>query len=442
MRPIKGVKDLVKKHPYWILFFLVVGISSVALFFFAFFSPYSENDVKARSNFDVELGTPNFYNAIEGISLSPFFPIEKEIVVLNNGDEFMPDLLREIENATSSIHLANYIFAESDLTDDLFDLLIEKARRGVEVRVLMDATGSLSMPDTKIKELEDVGGQVGKFRPVVLGTLMHINKRSHMRSMTIDGRVGYIGGFVFDDTWLGDGTSPDKWRDIMFKFEGTGARSIQHHFTHLWRQTTGEIVSGENSYASSSAPSLSACVDSCFIPLFHAPSPDVERDLSDFLWLSIMGANDHIYLETPYFLPNDDIEEALKSKAREGVRVEVIVPGGHIDSRPVHLASISYFKDLIEAGVKIYEYQPGHFHSKVAIFDGHWSIIGSANMDNRSSILNLENIFGVEDKVLAMKLEEQFELDKSRSKQVTPENLPNTFETILGKISHLFAKQY
>lgn len=262
--------------------------------------------------------------------------------------------------------------------------------------------------------------------------------------MIVDGSVGYIGGVAFDDEWLGDGTQPNEWRDIMFKMHGQGARGIQNMFSDLWRQTSGEVLVGPNFYPPLPPVLVSEnCSDSCVVPLFHAPSPDVEKNLSDFLWFSIMGAKEHVTLETPYLLPNEDILKALKQKVKDGVRVEIMVPGPHVDSRIVQVASRSYYKEILDAGIHIYEYQPAHLHSKVITIDGHWSIVGSANLDNRSSTLNVEGIMGIEDKKLAKGLEEQIALDKSRSVEVTTDKLTLGFtDHVFGRVSRLFAKQY
>lgn len=440
------LQNISKKSPKMITALIIIGILSIVLTLFVWFTPWSENGVDATSSVPVELGTREFYTAIKGITHSVSFPIEKgeEIKILNNGDEFAPDFLNEIKKAKHSVTIANYIWRKGEFTNSIFDAAIEKAKEGVEVRILMDASGSTKAPKDKIDQLEKAGGRVGKFRPIGLRTITRANKRSHMRAFVIDGKVGYIGGVAFDDEWLGDGTQPKEWRDIIFKVKGQGARSIQNMFSDLWRQTSGEVLAGEDFYPTLPAFSASDnCDTSCIIPLFHAPSPDVEKNLSDFLWLSIMGAKDHVYLETPYLLPNDDILKALKQKVKDGVRVEILVPGPHVDSRVVQVASRSYYTEMLDAGIHLYEYQPAHLHSKVITIDGHWSIVGSANLDNRSSTLNVEGIIGVEDKALAQGIETQFELDKSRSIEVTKDNLTlGITDHLFGHVSRLFAKQY
>jgi cardiolipin synthase len=436
----------IKDHLKMITALFIIGIIAVVLTIVVWFTPLSDTQVDVRSTVPISLNTPEFYTAVESITHSPVFPIGpgEEVKILNNGDEFIPDLLSEIKNAKHSVTLANYIWKKGDLTNELFDALTAKAKEGVQVRLLMDATGGSKAPSDKVDALIAAGGKVAKFRPLGFKTITRTNKRTHMRAMIVDGSVGYIGGVAFDDEWLGNGMQPKEWRDIMFKFKGQGARSIQNMFNDLWRQTDGEILSGSDFYPTLPPVTVGdSCTTSCFVSLSHSPTPDLEKNLYQFFWLSISGAKDHIYMETPYLLPNGNILEALKQKVKEGVEVDIIVPGPYVDSKIVQLASRSYYKEMLDAGIHIYEYQPAHLHSKVMTADGHWSVVGSANLDNRSSTLNVEGIMGIEDKKLARGIEEQFLLDKSRSVEVSKDTFKvQVLDRLFGRISRLFAKQY
>lgn len=262
-----------------------------------------------------------------------------------------------------------------------------------------------------------------------------------MRTIVIDGTTGYIGGLAFQDEWLGDGKGAEEWRDMMFKFEGNGARAIQNQFNSLWRQTDGEILSGKVFYPDAS-PSEEISPDSYFIPLLHTPAPDVSADLLDLIWLSITGAQSYIHLATPYLTPPDEIIEALSQAVARGVEVTILVPGPYTDNKVVQSATRSYYEVLLQAGVRIYEYQPGRFHSKWLTADGHWSLIGSPNMDNRSATLNVENVFGIEDETLAMALEKEFAENVADSREILQEEWhPNIFKKIYYRIMALFTKQ-
>jgi cardiolipin synthase len=424
---------------------IIIGILAVILTLVAWFTPWSEPRVETTSTTPLALGTPAFFTAIESITNSPMLPLSSDgIKILNNGDQFIPDLLKEVGGAQHSITITNYIFKKGDLLNPIIRAMTERAKAGVEVRVLMDGKGSLFKPKEEIEDLKKAGGKVTIFRPIFdWRSIMRGNKRTHVRAIVIDGKVAYTGGAALEDGWLGNGLTPDIWRDEMFKFNGLGARSIQNIFNDLWRQTTGEILSGESFYPENNETVTLPCTDKCFTTLFHAPTPDLDKNLSQLLWLSTSGATDHIYMETPYLLPDKNMLQALTAKAKSGVNVEIIVPGPYIDSKIVQAASRSYYEEVLNAGIHIYEYQPAHIHSKIFTADEHWSVVGSANLDNRSETLNLEDLIAVEDKDFAQGLEQQFLLDKSHATEIKPGSYQtNKFTQFFGRISRLFAKQY
>lgn len=441
------VKGIIKNNFRMITALIIIGALAIILTVLTYFTSFSEISIDTTSTIPLSINTPEFYTAVESIVGSTMLPLTKNdsIKILNNGDEFVPDLLSEIKGAKKSVTLANYIWKSGDLMDSVFGALTAKAKEGVAVRIIMDGSGSFNRPKDKIEELTKAGGVVEIFRPISIRTITRINKRSHIRAMVIDGKTGYIGGFAFRDEWLGNGLEPEEWRDIMFKVAGLPARSIQNIFNDLWRQTNGEILSGEDFYPTFPPVIVgeNVCEDSCFVGMFHSPTPDLEKNLSQLIWLSSMGAKKHIHIETPYLLPDQNILNALKKKVAEGVDVEIIVPGPYIDSKTVQWASKSYYLEVLNAGIKIYEYQPAHLHSKIFTADNEWSIVGSPNLDNRSSTLNAEGALAIEDISLAKNIEAQFEIDKSRSVLVDKETFKENWSArIMGKISRLFSKQY
>lgn len=443
-----GLRIFYRNNVKMVLTLIIIGALTVILVILINFTGFGENQVDTITAEHVALDSSEFYGTVESITGSNMIPLtpQDKLEILNNGDEFLPDFLNEINNAKKSITITNYIFKEGEMMNSIFDALILKAKEGVHVRVLMDGKGALNRPKDKVSELVSVGGRVETFRPLDPRRITRINKRTHLRAMVIDGKIAYTGGLPFSDEWLGDGTGGKGfWRDIMVKVNGMPARTIQNMFNTMWRQTTGEILAGEDYYPALPPAMISDndCAKSCFTSLFHAPSPDLDKDLSQLIWLSIVGAKDHIYMETPYLLPDKNILNALKDKAKEGVSVKIIVPGPYIDSKIVQVASKSFYTEVLEAGIEIHEYQSAGFHSKVITIDGHWSIVGSPNLDNRSSTLNIEGILLIEDKAFAQGLEKEIEKDLSHAKQVTLEEFkPQWNVKVLGRISRLFSKQY
>lgn len=469
----------VGSYPKKFWFLAVLGLAALALGLATLFTSLTEEPIDISATVPLPVGSSEFATAAEAVTRSSRQPITTPIQVFSDGNAFLDDLLAEIERAQGSVTLTNYIFREGRMSNATFDALAERARAGVEVRVLLDWKGSTKAPDARIEALQAAGGKVAVFRPLSLRYVTRLYRRTHMRAIVIDGRVGYTGGMAFDDGWLGDGVGPEQWRDLMFKYDGPMARATQDQFNALWRQTSGEILAGSRFYPTLGTDSvggagsvhtltLRAAADtvsgpaaetlavpgepttssvpadgSWFVDLFHNPMPDLSTDLEDLLWLSITGASRSISIATPYMALDAQVREAIIAAARRGVRVEVVMPGPYTDAKLIQAATRAYYDELLEAGVRIFEYQPGRFHEKTLTVDGRWSVIGSANMDNRSANLNIENVFAIEDPALARALEEELAFSKGRAREVTLQSFrPNPLETLYFHAARIFAKQY
>lgn len=428
--------------PRTVSILILIGLITIFFVLATLFTSLTEKSLNITSISSVKLGTADFRNAIESITGSTARPVDSDIEIFNDGSLFLADLIKEINSAKHSVTITNYIFYKGEMTNTLFDALSAKAKEGISVRLLMDAHGSSKAPDDKIKEMKDAGVKVEMFRPTNIRTLTRIYRRSHVRAIAIDGKVGYIGGVAFQDEWAGDGTSGKMWRDLMFKFHSSLAQATQDQFNGLWRSTTGEILNGKDFYPTLESIPLEN-PGPYFVSLLHTPAPDVSADLLDIIWLTINGAQDHIYLATAYLTPPREILEALEVAVKRGVTVELAVPGPNTDSKIIQSATRSYYEKLLGAGVHIYEYQPGRFHEKFITADGHWSLIGSANMDNRSAALNVENVFGIENQKLAQNLEKEFQFNKDNSKEILKEDWhPNIFKRVYYLTTTLFVKQF
>jgi cardiolipin synthase len=467
----------VRSYPKKIWFLSAVGVASIVLTLAHLFTSFTETHPELASTMPAELGSPAFVTAMESVTRSPRLPVAGEIAIFNDGTVFLQDLLGEIARARRSVTITNYIFEAGVMSGAIIDSLTAAAERGVAVRLLRDGNGSKHAPDDKLAALAAAGGRTATFRPFGLRSLLRFHRRSHVRAIVVDGVIGYTGGLAFDDDWLGAGNEPERWRDVMFKYSGALARATQDHFNALWRQTDGEILIGPDFYPGAhggaqgdanggtkgalhggaardstapdvipdSLPVVAVASDpsSWFVALFHTPMPDLSVDLYDLMWMSIEAARHHIYVATPYLVPDEDILDALVAAARRGVRVEVLMPGPYTDAKVIQAATRARYDELLEAGLVIWEYQPGHFHQKTLTVDGRWSIIGSANLDNRSATLNVENVFGIDDPALARGLEHEFALARARAKLITPEGWdPNPLETAYFNAARLFAKQY
>jgi cardiolipin synthase len=361
--------------------------------------------------------------------------------LLNNGDEFFPCLLADIRAARRSVHWLAYIWEPGRCSDQVFGALGERARAGVEVRLLLDGVGGMLCPKEGRQELEQAGGRVGVFRPLRWGMLTRFYKRNHRRAIVIDGRIAYTGGAAVGDKWLGDARGPEEWRDTMTRVTGPPARDLQSHFAEDWAAVTGEILVGDGYYPRVEEPTGPGRLRHTAV----ASSPGSEQHpMRYFFLLSFLAARRKLYIASPYFVPDEHTRRAVERLAREGVDVRILLPNHHTDAKPIRQASHSYYDELLSAGVRIWEYQPTMMHSKLVVVDGCWSVVGSANMDIRSKELNEENALGILDPGLAAAIEASFLADLERAREIRLEEWRRRglFPRVLERACVLFAEQY
>jgi cardiolipin synthase len=378
-------------------------------------------------------GSPQFLGALSGLLSAPVQKGEP-IEILNNGDEFEPALIASIREAKASINITDYIWNKGQFSGSLFDALTAAAARGVQVRVLTDA-GETKFDKEKLAAFEKAGGRFELFRTPSVSTITRLNKRTHRRAMIIDGREGYLGGVAIDDAWLGDGRTPGHWRDMMFKVKGGMAGSLESAFATEWYETTGEVIAGDAFY-----PLIAAAGPLSYINIVAAPT-EYSKPIEDLYLLSIRSAHISITIENPYFLPSGEMLEALIDAAHSGVKVRVMLPASAFS--PVHRAAEINYSKMLDAGFEVYEYKT-LLHTKTMSVDGMWSVIGSANIDNRSRSINNENDFGVADPALAKALESTFAADTAFATQVTKEEWEKhrILDTLLAYLSLPLVKQY
>ncbi|WNF35737.1 cardiolipin synthase [Bacillaceae bacterium IKA-2] len=309
-----------------------------------------------------------------------------ETKVLTDGKETFAHILKALRDAKNHIHMEYYIVRSDEIGNEIKDVLIEKASQGVEVRFLYDAVGCFELSKAYIRELKDAGVEVAAFSPVRLAFLNHkLNFRNHRKIIVVDGKVGLVGGLNIGDEYLGKNKYYGHWRDTHLLVHGEAVRSLQLIFLRDWFYVTKETLL-KQSYLSPNLPDKEHLGGVQMI----ASGPDTRWEVIEKLFFSmITSAKKSIWIASPYFVPDDDILSALKIAALSGVDVRILVPN-RPDKRIVFYASRSYFPELLEAGVKVYEYNRGFMHSKLLIVDKEIASIGTANMDMRSFHLNFE----------------------------------------------------
>ncbi len=381
------------------------------LLFLALFEPGLDYKISART--DAALDSEEFLRTLEAITDAKVQP-QSRIEVLTNADVYYEAELAAIRAAKKSVNLEAYIFQKGKVTKDFVDALTDRARAGVEVRLVLDAIGSFASWESYFAELRAAGGRVCWYHPVRWATIARINNRTHREIIVVDGEVGFLGGSGFADHWLiGDEKNPP-WRDTMFRVEGDAVASLQSSFVENWLEASGEILASKDFFPFSKpadgVPSL--IVDS---------SPSMGRSTrARILYQTLLAsAQQSIHITTPYFLPDRSARaEMVRAIKERGVEIKIIVPGKHSDHLLTRRSSRRLFGELLRGGAQIYEYEAAMIHAKTMTIDGIWSVVGSTNFDNRSFGLNDEVNLAAIDEKLAARLEEDFARDLQNSRAV------------------------
>lgn len=360
------------------------------------------------------------------------------VELLQNGDAFFPAMLDALRAARETINFEVYIFEADDTGGKFIDALSERARAGVEVRLLVDWFGSLKLGRAGREALTGAGVKLARFRPLSLRNLVRVYRRTHRRAIVVDGRVAFTGGAAISDKWAGDVRNPHEWRDSMTRITGPLVGGIQSAFAGNWVYCTGEVLSGLRFF-----PPAPPGDGPCSLSLISSPS-DARQPIRLLFWLSFANARDRLWICNSYFIPDARLRTAVMEAARRGVDVRVLVPGNHTDAVPVQLAGRTMYGELIEAGVRIWEFRPAMMHAKTVAVDARWSVIGSANLDERSMELNEENVVGIADPGFAAAIMAGMEADFARSREVKLEEWRRrpVWQRVLERLAMVLIEQY
>lgn len=335
--------------------------------------------------------------------------------ILNNGDEIFPAMTEAIRGARTTVNLESYIFKDDKAGKIIADALMDAARRGVEVRVLVDGTGS-KFSGGMLERMRKAGVKATKFRPIRLWTLHKIAHRTHRKILVVDGTISFTGGFCIADQWLGDARNPKEWRDMMVRAEGPVSAQMQSIFSEDWTFTTGEILAG-NKFYPKIAPAGNITAQA--IKVSHGDSSSLAAML---YYVAIQSARKSIHIQNAYFVPNRQIRNALIDAAKRGVDVRIMVPGRHMDEPLVRMASRRHYGELLRSGVRIFEYSRTMMHNKDSVIDGVFTTIGSINFDARSIHENAEESLAFYDRDFGAKLEAVFAEDEKHCREITYES--------------------
>jgi cardiolipin synthase len=399
--------------PWWGWGLMLVGVVALVGVIGALFLPdWPSEDLTI--GLDAEPGSDDFVGATAAFLNEPVFQ-GGTAELLQNGDAFYPAMLAAIGNARETVNFEIYIFEPDEVGLQFMEAFKDRARAGIEVRLLIDGFGGLKLRKKYRDDLSRAGVMIRRFRPLSLRNLVRIYRREHRRAIVIDGRVGFTGGAAISKKWKGNVGSPHEWRDSMTRVTGPMVAGIQSAFAGNWVYCTGEVLAGPRFF-----PLLERGNGISGLSLVSSPS-DSQQPIRLLFWISFMNARKRLWISNSYFIPDIRLRKAVIERAQRGVDVRILVPGNQTDAVPVQAAGRSYYEELLAAGVRVFEYEPAMMHAKTVVIDSAWSIVGSANLDERSMELNEENVLGIADRKLAQAIEEGLLADYARSREIVLE---------------------
>jgi cardiolipin synthase len=356
------------------------------------------------------------------------------VEILENG-AFFDAMFDEIKKATRSVHFETFLWKEGLLGRRLVDALLERRRAGVQVRVLVDADGGKKMGRDVERELCGAECRFHMHHPRHVRNIGVFNERDHRKLVVIDGRVALVGGHCIVDSWLGEAQDCDHVRDIGVRLRGPIVHAVQAAFSENWVEDTGELFVGDDVF-----PELEKQGDVSV----HVASVKAEGSapaVKVLHHLVVCVARQRIWIQNPYFLPDDEAIEALGQAVERGVDVRVMVPSAKASDMPmVQHAAHRNFHKMLARGVRIFEYEKCLLHQKLMTVDGAWCAIGSSNFDDRSFEINDEITLGMKDAGLARQLEEIFERDMHECVELKLETWAKrgVFHRLKDNVFHVF----
>jgi cardiolipin synthase len=369
---------------------------------------------------DGNVGAPAVTDSLFAHTIEMFSGVHLDagnrVEVLENGNGTYPRLWQDLASAQRTITVQMYYCQPGAVADSMAKYLIDRARHKVKVLLLFDAFGSgpLLKEDGYVQRLQDAGVQVA--RRLHWYSLNKANNRSHVRVVTVDGRVGYTGGFGLADYWEGDGRHEEQWRETNARFEGPIVMQLQATFAAAWAEATHELLIGDAFFPRAGFAPRGPTEAGILFAMPTTGSTPAER----FMALSIASARKTLYITNSYFVPDDDFRRFLIDAAHRGVDVRVLTAGDKSDVKTTTYAGRARYAELMKEGIRIYEYAPTMMHAKTMIVDGLWGTVGSLNFDNRSLAFNNESNVVTLDAAVGAAMDSMFLADLRYSKEIRP----------------------
>ena len=391
------------------LYFTIIGGAFVVWLIVAMlFTPHIPYHIEA----EVDACNDHFVHVLESACQTHLVQGNR-VEIFTNGDRFYPAMLEAIRGAREAITMECYIFKKGEIGGQFIEALCERARAGVKVRLVMDAIGSFGAFRQSAEPLTAAGCHVSAYQPFRWFRLGRLNNRTHRELLVVDGAIAFAGGAGVADWWAKPLHGKPMWRDMMARIEGPLVSQVQGVLSENWVECCGEIMTGPDAYKVRAAAGD--------VPGFAIKSSPADRaTASRVLFQTLVeGAQASVLISTPYFLPDKAFRQAMRRTASRGVAFVVIVPGSHTDQRWVRLASRRMYGQLLETGVRIFEYEAGMTHVKALIVDELWAILGTTNFDNRSFEHNDEVNVAFRDRAVAARVAEDFQRDLRQCREIT-----------------------
>ena len=360
---------------------------------------------------------PQFARTV-GNLLGPSLIAGNHVTTLRNGKEIFPAMLEAMRAAQKSITFETYVYWKGTIGKEFADVLAERARKGVKVHVLIDWFGGGKIDKDYLKEMRDSGAEVKEyhaFHIYDIDTWHNLDHRTHRKILVVDGLIGFTGGVGIADEWRGNADGPEHWRDNHYRVEGPVVCQLQAAFMDNWMQTTGHVLQGDIYFPPTAERGK------MWGQVFQSSATGGSENMELLFLLSIAGAGENIRMENAYFVPDSLTRKRIIEARKRGVKVQIIVPGKHIDEQVVRNASRAHWGEMLKEGVEIYEFQPTMIHAKLLIVDDYWVSLGSSNLDNRSFRINDEANLNVMDHDFAAEQIGVFDQDLKRCKRITYE---------------------
>jgi cardiolipin synthase len=390
-----------------------LGTLAVVMLLLNFRKPEKEAHHKIKRLYDIK--SPQLKREM-GALLGPTIVPGNSVQALENGDEIFPSMLAAISAAKRTITFETYIYWSGRIGEQFAEALIERARAGVLIHVMLDWVGCGKMSPDLVARLTHAGVEVKRYHALRWYTLGKLNNRTHRKVLIVDGAVGFTGGVGIADQWSGRAQDPEHWRDMHFKVLGPVVAQMQAAFLDNWIKTTGMVLHGDDYF-----PALTQAGDQ-EMQMFIS-SPKGGSDSMRVMYLAaITAAECSIDIEAAYFIPDPLMIRELVAACERGVRIRVLLPGQFIDSQTARIASKRGWGPLLHSGAEIHVYQPTMLHCKMLIFDDYMVSVGSTNFDMRSFELNDEASLNVYDSRFAGEMRNVFERDLKSATRFTYAN--------------------